>query len=67
MVGKFSMPFGGIEVEEQFEHRVVHFIGAAVRLVHLIDHHDRKVQTELKGFAIRKRVCGIGPSKASTS
>ncbi len=40
---------GGIQGKEQFEYRFVHFIRAAVGLVHLVDDYDR-LQVQLKGL-----------------
>ena len=45
--GEVQLFFCGIEAEHQVEHHFVHFLGAAVGLVHLVHHHDG-LQANLK-------------------
>ncbi len=46
---KIQLFFRGIKTEHEVENHVLHFIGAAVWLVDLIDHHHR-LQAHLYGF-----------------
>ena len=39
--GEIELVFRGIKVAHQFKHCLLHLVGAAVWLVHLINHHDR--------------------------
>ena len=38
--GEVQLFFGRVEVAHQVEYHLVHFLGTAVGLVHLVDHHD---------------------------
>ena len=51
--GKIQLLFGGVEVEHQVEHLLVHLVGAAVGFVHLVDHHDGS-ESQGQGFAQHK-------------
>ena len=55
--GEVELIFSGIEVKHQVEHHLLHFVGAAVGLVDLVDYHYR-FQTHLNGFL--KHESGLG-------
>ena len=47
--GEIELFLRSIEVAHEVEYHFVHFLGAAVGFVHLVDHHDR-LQSDLQGF-----------------
>ena len=51
--GEIKLLLGGIEVEHQVEHHLLHLIGTTVGLIHLIYHHNG-FQSHLNGFLKHK-------------
>ena len=63
--GKVKLVLIGTEVVHQFKDRFVGKFRVAVGLVDLINDHDR-FKVQFIAFSSTNRVCGMGPSKAST-
>jgi hypothetical protein len=57
---------GRVEVNEQVEYLIDNPVRTRARTVNFVDNNNW-LQAMGKGFLVTKRVCGIGPSIASTT
>ena len=65
--GEIELLLVGVQLDEEVEHLVQHTVGARVRAIHLVDDDDRAESSIENAFWVStNRVCGIGPSNAST-
>ena len=64
--GKVQSLVAGTEGDEEIEHLVEHTVGPGIGPIALVDDDDDRM-IQFERLLSTKRVCGMGPSKASTS
>ena len=65
--GKVELLLGRVEIDEQIVDLVEHFLRAGVGPIDLVDDDDRRSSRRSSALRSTNRVCGSGPSDASTS